>query len=85
MESRELQVETPFVLKQSSFENIEGFDCVGCENGNDINLLGNTVCDEVRIFLVSHFVKYFIQPFSASLILLSLHILLSPLISHPSE
>jgi hypothetical protein len=48
MESRELQVETPSVLKQSSFENIEGFYFVDCENGNDLNLLGNTVSDKVR-------------------------------------
>ncbi|KAJ3671052.1 hypothetical protein LUZ60_008478 [Juncus effusus] len=31
----ELQVETPTVLKKTSFENIEGFDCVDYPNGTD--------------------------------------------------
>jgi hypothetical protein len=48
MESRELQVEVPSVFKQTSFENIPGFDCVDFENGKYLNLLGNTVFDKVR-------------------------------------
>lgn len=47
MERSELQqTEIPSVLKQSSFESIEGFDCVDCENGNDLNLLGNGTSDD---------------------------------------
>lgn len=48
MEKNELPVETPSVLKQSSFKNIKGFDCVDLENGNDHNRLGNATSDKVR-------------------------------------
>ncbi|KAF3324489.1 S-type anion channel SLAH2-like isoform X1 [Carex littledalei] len=46
MEKNDLQVEIPSVLKQSSCQNIRGFDCVDCENGNDLNPLGNTTSDK---------------------------------------
>ncbi|XP_078168674.1 S-type anion channel SLAH2-like isoform X3 [Carex rostrata] len=43
MEKNELQVEIPSVLKQSSCQNIRGFDCIDYENGNDLNHLGNAI------------------------------------------
>lgn len=48
MEKNELQVEIPSVLKQSSWQNIRGFDCIDYENGNDLNHLGNASSVKVR-------------------------------------
>ncbi|XP_078168672.1 S-type anion channel SLAH2-like isoform X1 [Carex rostrata] len=46
MEKSDLPVEAPSVLKQSSYQNIKGFDCVDLENGNDHNRLGNATSDK---------------------------------------